>query len=305
VEPDGCGLKTRHFRTDGAFYRLLSDALEAPRRREVGWLGRPRRTLRAAEVLLFRSYHGLRTRASRWGRKAEGTGSVEGASRRDGLRLHLGSGRKRLCGWVNVDRLLFRGVDVVADVTQGLCFAGVEAVFAEHFIEHLEADDALRLLAEIHRALRPGGWLRLSTPNLDWVWQNLYRIEETADRRRQMAIQLNRSFYGWGHRFLWNRELLAEALESSGFCDPRWCRYRETGVRLFSGIEQHEPEEEAGELSHVLIVEAQKGCPQPARLEALQRSLQRDLLRHVRRSDEAHGLLRRPMESDSDDAPAG
>src|SRR5436305_5607309 len=52
-------------------------------------------------------------------------------------KLHVGAGRARLDGWVNVDLQPLPGVDVVADVTQGLRFTGVEALFAEHFLEHL------------------------------------------------------------------------------------------------------------------------------------------------------------------------
>src|SRR5687768_18017028 len=49
--------------------------------------------------------------------------------------------------------------------SKGLEFQDVEAVFAEHFLEHLPVDAALSFLLEAHRVLAPGGWIRLSTPN--------------------------------------------------------------------------------------------------------------------------------------------
>src|SRR3954453_17999247 len=82
-------------------------------------------------------------------------------------RLHIGAGRAHLEGWVNMDIQALPGVDVVADATKGINFQNVEAIFAEHFIEHLRIDEAVGFLLECHRALSEGSWLRLSTPNLD------------------------------------------------------------------------------------------------------------------------------------------
>lgn len=197
------------------------------------------------------------------------------------VRLHVGSGRERLEGWVNIDLQPLPGVDVVADVTRGLRFTDVEAVFAEHFLEHLGVDQALAFLAEVHRSLRPDGRLRLSTPNLDWVWLTHYRLEAEAAAKRTMALRLNRAFHGWQHRFLWNREMLEEALLGVGFADLDWCRYGESRHALFQGIERHETYGDSAELPHVLIVEAGKGTPDGERLAALRRLIQGEFLDHL------------------------
>ncbi len=197
-------------------------------------------------------------------------------------RLHVGAGRARLAGWINIDLQELPGVDVVADVTKGLDFHDAEAVFAEHFLEHLRVDAALDFLAEAHRALAPGGWIRLSTPNLDWVWETHYRLEAEPEAKRLAAIGLNRAFHGWEHQFLWNRELLGEALAASGFEAPRWCRWGESELPLFRGIERHETYEDRPDLPHVLIVEARKGRAQPARLAALRALLEREFLMHLK-----------------------
>src|SRR4051812_602756 len=149
------------------------------------------------------------------------------------LRLHIGSGNVRLPGWTNVDAQRLPGVDVVADVTRGLDFAAAEAVFSEHFLEHLAIDDALRFLLEAHRVLMGGGWVRLTTPNLDWVWLTHYKLAGEAAERREAALAINRAFRGWRHQFLWNRETLAEALAACGFEAVRWCRRGGGGPPLF------------------------------------------------------------------------
>ncbi len=197
-------------------------------------------------------------------------------------RLHVGCGRARLEGWVNIDAQALPGVDVVADVTGGLEFRDCEAVYAEHFLEHLRIDHALDFLAEAWRVLGEGGLIRLSTPNLDWVWVTHYRLGEPAQLKCDMAIHLNRAFHGWEHQFVWNRELLAEALEASGFTGLEWCRYRESRHELFRGIERHETYADSEELPHVLIVEATRGPEQPERSAALRGRIERDFLAHLK-----------------------
>lgn len=195
-------------------------------------------------------------------------------------KLHVGAGRARLDGWVNVDLQALPGVDVVADVTQGLRFTGVESIFAEHFLEHLPVAAAIGFLLEAHRVLVDGGWLRLSTPNLDWVWATHYNLTLDAAGKRAAAIALNRAFHGWEHQFLWNRDLLGEALAACGFDPVRWCRHGESDLPVFRGIERHETYEDTPELPHVIIAEAQRSAPQPDRLADLRETLTRDFLAH-------------------------
>jgi hypothetical protein len=196
-------------------------------------------------------------------------------------RLHIGSGRERLDGWVNVDVQALPGVDVVADVTKGLRFSDVEAVFAEHFLEHLRLDDAIAFLRETWRVLGTDGWLRLSTPNLEWVWATHYQLDAADEAKRTAALRLNRAFHGWRHQFLWNRPMLTEALAACGFAEIRWCRYGESELPYFQGIERHETYGDSAELPHVIIVEACKGAPRPERLERFQELLRQEFLMHL------------------------
>jgi hypothetical protein len=197
--------------------------------------------------------------------------------------LHIGAGDKPLQGWVNVDRTPLPGVDVVADVTRGLHWDDVDAIFAEHFLEHLALRDALAFLLEAHRVLAPGRFLRLSTPNLDWVWRTHYRIEAPDAEKRLGALRLNRAFRGWGHQFLWNREMLTAALQACGFVDLCWCRYGESPREIFRGLERHETYDDAPDLPHVIIVEACRGESRPAELATLRELVDRELVAHLAR----------------------
>jgi len=200
---------------------------------------------------------------------------------RRGVRLHVGAGRERLEGWVNVDVQDLPGVDVVADVTRGLDFADAEALYAEHFLEHLPLDAAVDFLLECHRVLAPGRWLRLSTPNLEWVWASHYPLDLAAEDKARQALIANRAFHGWRHRFLWNRELLGRALAACGFEDVRFCRYGESSQPELAGLERHETYGDSDQYPHVVIAEARKGVAAPAALAALRREMQREFLGHL------------------------
>ncbi len=175
-----------------------------------------------------------------------------------GPRLHIGCGQEAIAGWVNIDIRKLPGVDHVLDVRQGLPFQNVEAIYAEHFLEHLPLEDGLALLRECRRALAPSGILRLSTPNLDWVFVTHYRFARwaSAEERVQDCFLLNRAFYGWGHRFLYNRTTLEAALRASGFATVIFQRYGESDVEALRGLERHRTWEDTPDLPHVIIAEA-------------------------------------------------
>jgi predicted SAM-dependent methyltransferase len=193
-------------------------------------------------------------------------------------RLHLGCGQSPIPGWVNIDVQQLPGVDRVLDVRSGLPYENVSAIFAEHFLEHLDVDDGLACLAECRRVLAPDGILRISTPNLDWVLATHYRQGQWPTERDAIAdcMQMNRAFHGWGHRFLYNRHAILAALHGAGFADVTMHRYGESDVPELVGLERHDKSGDTAELPHVLIAQA------TGRAQA--RPFPRDLLDEYRQS---------------------
>jgi predicted SAM-dependent methyltransferase len=190
-------------------------------------------------------------------RRSNRTSSSDSVDVEPPKRLHIGSGRESLKGWINIDNQGLPGVDQVLDVRHGLPFADVGLIYAEHFLEHLSIDEGLGFLAECRRVLQPGGILRLSTPNLDWVIVSHYRGAALPDEdARTDCFRLNRAFHGWGHQFLYNRATLAAALKSVGFAQTTFRTYGESDIAELKGLERHETWEDTPDLPHVLIVEA-------------------------------------------------
>jgi hypothetical protein len=187
-------------------------------------------------------------------------------------RLHLGCGPVILAGWVNIDVQPYPGVDRVLDLREGLPFEQASFIFAEHFIEHFELDAALGLATECRRALADDGVLRLTTPNLDWVWATSYASRWTPtsattatidiaqwtheDVAARDCLTLNRGFRAWGHRFLYNQAMLADLLHRAGFARIDWCAYGESAHEELRGLERHEQSPDSAELPHLLIAEA-------------------------------------------------
>ncbi|HEX2061605.1 MAG TPA: methyltransferase domain-containing protein [Thermoanaerobaculia bacterium] len=174
------------------------------------------------------------------------------------MRLHIGSGPIRFDGWTNVDVTAYEGVDVVLDVREAWPFADVELIFAEHFLEHLTLTEGLRFLGECRRVLREDGVLRLSTPNLDWVWLTHYKppAELTPEEQLIGCLEINRAFHGWGHRFLYNRRTLRLALEAAGFAEVVEREYGESEMELLRGLERHERHRDLPGAPSVIVVEA-------------------------------------------------
>lgn len=193
------------------------------------------------------------------------------------MRLHIGSGPQILPGWINIDNQPYPGVDRVLDVAEGLPFEDVRFIFAEHFIEHLAFDAAMSLMRECRRVLRDDGVLRLSTPNLDWVWASHYKKAMTPDEAVLACFAINRAFRGWGHQFLYNETTLRSLLLDAGFGTVVRREYGESEHPELRGIERHEWQPDFDGFSHILIVEASaRGGEAPEYLEGPRQMFIRD-----------------------------
>jgi len=132
------------------------------------------------------------------------------------------------------------------DISKPLPFvnASVSWVYAEHLIEHVPLTASVSWLTEVHRVLRPGGLLRLTTPDLaKYVEGYSEGSKFFAKHRRRVnlaigvappmpartAFMFNQIFYLYGHRWLYDLPELQYVLGRAGF-DPaavRECGYRE------------------------------------------------------------------------------
>ena len=172
-------------------------------------------------------------------------------------KLHVGCGPQLLRGWINVDNQPYNGIDAVVDVRNGIPYENLDFSFAEHFIEHLSFDDAQRFLRDCRTALASTGVLRLTTPNLDWVWLTQYHPGEWQQPSEAVrdCFWMNKAFRGWGHQFLYNVQTITECLHAAGFDTIEPQKYGESRHEELRSIERHEKYPDA-HISHIVIVEA-------------------------------------------------
>jgi ubiquinone/menaquinone biosynthesis C-methylase UbiE len=72
--------------------------------------------------------------------------------------IELGCGPNKRAGHIGIDRLDLPGVDIVANIEEGLTFlpdASVDEIYSESFFEHVP--DLEKLMSEIVRVLKPDG----------------------------------------------------------------------------------------------------------------------------------------------------
>ncbi|HYC60670.1 MAG TPA: hypothetical protein VEK79_13980 [Thermoanaerobaculia bacterium] len=174
------------------------------------------------------------------------------------LQLHLGCGPLALEGWINIDNQPYAGIDFRWDLARGIPFRNARYVFAEHFIEHLSYQQGVDFTRGCRAALHDDGILRLSTPNLDWVWKVGYQPEAWAneDEALRDCFVMNRAFRGWGHQFIYNLTTLTALLQNAGFANVHTLTYGESDTPALAGLERHEKYIDSPDLPHVLVVEA-------------------------------------------------
>lgn len=222
---------------------------------------------------------------------------------RDGERLHLGCGLTAPPGWVNVDgswqaelarfprvRRALSTMRLVParqteipwptgvrrlDLRRPLPFvsSSFAVVYSSHLLEHLHRAEAVRLMRECRRVLRPGGVCRAVVPDLgrlvdDYVQS---RREGKADPGRELvrSLQLRpEELRGQGiyriyqaltdfhsHKWMYDEEALIALFEECGFTSaerrPMW-------DSRIEGIRDVELETRAAEGAGI-CVEAVKG----------------------------------------------
>lgn len=140
-----------------------------------------------------------------------------------GVKLNLGCGKIRWDGWINVD---LESGDLQCDI-RDLCLPSdyADQAIAVHVLEHFYQWEALDVLAEWKRVLKPGGKLILELPCMDKVLNYIYQC-------MQNKIEISPSmgwFVFWGdpkyqdplmvHKWGYTKDMLRKTLEAAGFRD--------------------------------------------------------------------------------------
>lgn len=181
----------------------------------------------------------------------------------DSPKLQLGAGNNILPGWFNTD--YFPRPDIsFMDVTKTFPIppTSFKFIFTEHHIEHISYKDAVFMLKECYRILKPGGIIKIDTPDLYnslrfYMDENLNN-GEFADHSNEYlysgfysavnfipvddyskAHEVNNMFYNYEHKFIYDFESLKRVLQHAGFINIKDCSQQDSAYPEFQNIKSH------------------------------------------------------------------
>jgi Methyltransferase domain len=175
-------------------------------------------------------------------------------------RLNWGCGSHLGAGWINSDAKEEPGVDLVADIRQGLPLEAdsVDCVVSVHALPELSYRRQVPVLQELLRVLRPGGAIRLVLPDLDLAIDayrrgdaSYFKVPPEEAKSPGGRFIAHLLWFGYT-RTLFTADFAAELLAEAGFEGVERCSYRRTASPFGSIVELDNREDES------MYVEARK-----------------------------------------------
>ena len=178
------------------------------------------------------------------------------ASSASAAKLQLGAGSNVLNGWFNTDLEPQYPEIYVLDVTKPFQIPSktFDYIFSEHHIEHVTFSKGNFMLRECFRILKPGGVIRLATPDLAVILglytndlnesqKNYIRFISdafiTGMKTRNPVFVINNAFRNWDHQFLYDKELLKHCLETTGFTKVVQVAPKHSAHTALNNLEMH------------------------------------------------------------------
>lgn len=168
--------------------------------------------------------------------------------------LNVGCGTDYKEGWVNIDNNSdnnIKKLDKNWDLRNPLPYKdnSVDFVFNEHLIEHLTLEEGQTVIKDLMRVLKPGGVLRIATPNLAEVVDQYTSLPINKDptiKRFKLdyiktpAERINIAFREWGHKYLYDAEEITRRVKEAGFSKIKLCKLRESKYPELQNLEIRE-----------------------------------------------------------------
>ena len=183
------------------------------------------------------------------------------------IRIALGAGRDRMPGWIVTD-LSWR-TECFLDATKPWPVppGTVEVIWGDNMIEHVPLPLGRAVLRHAYRALRPGGVMRLATPDVERVARQYLENGElaragmarNAERGRQLMhpVELLRVVFNESKHYLgylYDYGALSHEMEAAGFEVQR----KEVGESDHPDLRGIDSRVHPAEAATILIVEGRK-----------------------------------------------
>jgi predicted SAM-dependent methyltransferase len=171
-----------------------------------------------------------------------------GLNREKLLKVHVGCGKNYLDGWVNTD--ISGKYDAYWDLMGDAApfeKGEVDAFFMEHVLEHFTLKDGIKILIKMSSYLKKGGVLRVVVPSLESLIDGYLNdtdflvTNNSLFPNKKLAFKaqlVNQTFYGFGHKNMFDKQLMRFALRSAKFNvdNEFFFENDEIGNTVFSGV---------------------------------------------------------------------
>lgn len=131
-------------------------------------------------------------------------------------KIQLGCGGNRIAGWENYDSEV--------DISKKLPFESdsVDAVLAEHVLEHISIQDSWNFIEEVYRILKKGGNMRLAVPCVSKIFnesdQEYYDfIKKHGWGAANKKDAVRSIIFNHGHQTIWEQSSLDSIVQVMGF----------------------------------------------------------------------------------------
>ncbi len=176
-------------------------------------------------------------------------------------KLQIGAGTNLREGWLNTNYFPWQKNVLHLNAAQPFPFAdhSFDYSFSEHMIEHIDYNEGLVMLAECFRVLKPGGRIRLSTPDFQFLvalytqnhnpiqqkytqWMTDWMTERKADSApyTDPIFIINNFVRDWGHQFIYDEKSLGFSLEKVGFSSVIRCELQQSEDTVLANLENEQ-----------------------------------------------------------------
>lgn len=170
-------------------------------------------------------------------------------------KLQIGCGSNPLEGWLNTDVMtnLHNGSPMYLDAGKPFPIpdTSFDYIYSEHLFEHLTYPQATNMLNECYRIMKPGGVIRIATPNLQFLVDMYLHPEKTINKAyaefnaqrsglpSDPAYTISYFHTSWGHQIIYDPDSLTHFLEEAGFKDVCQCEVSKSEYPDLCGVERH------------------------------------------------------------------
>ena len=163
----------------------------------------------------------------------------------DGIRLHLGCGKRYIPGFIHVDLDDYPHIDHKANISDLPMFGdeSVDLIYCCHALEYFDRQEAQeKVLPEWHRVLKHGGVLRLAVPDFEALVEVYQKYDELSKvvgpLYGRMVIETGQGHKTLYHKTVYDFRSLRDILEGVGFTNVRRYDWRKTVHKDYDDFSQ-------------------------------------------------------------------